>query len=70
MTGREGRNYDGIDLKSKTAGYFTSTMGLLGKSGGIAFRISKPYKSHRQIQRTKGRNMIGKKGGSWEGLLF
>lgn len=38
MTDREGRNYDGIDLKSKTAGYFTSTMGFIGKSGGIAIQ--------------------------------
>lgn len=36
MSGREGRDYDGIDLKSKMASYFTSQMSLFGNGRGIA----------------------------------
>lgn len=38
MTGREGRDYEGIDFKSKSASYFASKMGLFVNSRGTAIQ--------------------------------
>ena len=59
--------FDVVDLKTKTASYFTSKICLFGNNRELQPCYSKNY---RLVQQTKERKLLYReKGGIWEGLL-
>lgn len=57
-----------VDLKCKTASYFSSEMGLFRNS---RIAIWEGQANHREVLRSKERSItLRRKGGNWEGLVW